>query len=85
MKPHAPRAQTDELFRSRLDEQLTLESRFGPDAIAALRAAGHEVRVGDAWSESRISACSQERDRAGRLVLRAAANPRGMQGYAVGR
>ena len=56
MKPHAPRAQTDELFRSRLDEQLTLESRFGPDAIAALRAAGHEVRVGDAWSESRISA-----------------------------
>ncbi|MBN9339081.1 MAG: gamma-glutamyltransferase [Comamonadaceae bacterium] len=65
--------------------RLTLESRFGPDAIDALRAAGHEVRVGDAWSESRISACSQERDHAGRLVLRAAANPRGMQGYAVGR
>ena len=65
--------------------RLTLESRFGPDTIAALRAAGHEVRVGDAWSESRLSACSQERDRAGRLVLRAAANPRGMQGYAVGR
>jgi len=65
--------------------RLTLESRFGLDAIDALRAAGHEVRVGDAWSESRISACSQERDHAGRLVLRAAANPRGMQGYAVGR
>lgn len=34
---------------------------------------------------ARVSACSLERDHAGRLVLRAAANPRGMQGYAVGR
>ncbi|MEH3085743.1 MAG: gamma-glutamyltransferase [Xylophilus ampelinus] len=65
--------------------QLTLESRFPPETIDALRSAGHEVKVGDAWSESRMSACSRERDSRGRLLLRAAANPRGMQGYAVGR
>jgi gamma-glutamyltranspeptidase/glutathione hydrolase len=65
--------------------RLTIESRFGHEEIEALRAAGHDVKVGDAWSESRMSACSRERDRQGRLVLRAAANPRGMQGYAVGR
>ncbi|WP_315127778.1 gamma-glutamyltransferase [Comamonas antarctica] len=65
--------------------QLTVESRFAPEEIAALRAAGHQVKVGHAWSESRMSACSRERDAQGRLLLRAAANPRGMQGYAVGR
>jgi gamma-glutamyltranspeptidase / glutathione hydrolase len=32
-----------------------------------------------------MSACAQERDSRGQLVLRAGANPRGMQGYAVGR
>ncbi|WP_028602538.1 gamma-glutamyltransferase family protein [Ottowia thiooxydans] len=65
--------------------QLTLESRFMPSEIDELRRAGHEVKVGPDWSESRMSACSRERDSRGRLLLRAAANPRGMQGYAVGR
>ena len=65
--------------------QLTLESRFDASAIDALRAAGHQVKVGGPWSESRMSACSREHDARGRLLLRAAANPRGMQGYAVGR
>ena len=65
--------------------QLTLESRFPASEIDALRAAGHTVKVGDPWSESRMSACTREMDSQGRLVLRAAANPRGMQGYAVGR
>ncbi len=65
--------------------QLTVESRFSDNVIQQLRGAGHQVKVGDAWSESRMSACSRERDAQGRLVLRAAANPRGMQGYAVGR
>lgn len=65
--------------------RLSIESRFAPAVIEELRAAGHDVRVGDPWSESRMSACSRVRDRQGRMVLRAAANPRGMQGYAVGR
>jgi tripartite-type tricarboxylate transporter receptor subunit TctC len=41
---------------------LTLESRFEPETLDALRAMGHRVQVGDAWSESRMSACSRERD-----------------------
>lgn len=65
--------------------RLTLESRFGETVIDELRAAGHDVKVGEPWSESRMSACTRSIDREGRLVLRAAANPRGMQGYAVGR
>ncbi len=65
--------------------RLSIESRFAPEVLDQLRAWGHDVAVGDAWSESRMSACSRERDGQGRLVLRAAANPRGMQGYAVGR
>ena len=64
---------------------LTVESRFAPEEIERLRALGHRVVVGDAWSEGRMSACSRERDARGRLLLRAGANPRGMQGYAVGR
>jgi gamma-glutamyltranspeptidase/glutathione hydrolase len=65
--------------------QLILEDRFPPQLIEALRRAGHEVTVGPSWSEGRISACSQETMPDGKRVLRAAANPRGMQGYAVGR
>ena len=65
--------------------RLSVESRLPEATIAALRQAGHDVVVGAAWSEGRITACSRERDASGRLLLRAAANPRGMQGYAVGR
>ena len=64
---------------------LHLESRLAPEEIERLRALGHQVQVGDAWSESRMCAASRSFDPRGRLVLRAAANPRGMQGYAVGR
>ncbi|MEV0091113.1 gamma-glutamyltransferase family protein [Streptomyces sp. NPDC050738] len=61
---------------------LTVESRIGDDVVAELRRRGHDVTVGDAWSEGRL--CAVARDpRTG--VLSAAANPRGMQGYAVGR
>ncbi|MBP0621242.1 gamma-glutamyltransferase family protein [Cupriavidus consociatus] len=65
--------------------RISVESRFPAATLAALRERGHEVRVGEPWSEGRMSACSRERDGRGRLVLRAGANARGMQGYAVGR
>ncbi|CAN5414359.1 gamma-glutamyltransferase family protein [soil metagenome] len=65
--------------------RLSIESRFPPQTIDALRAAGHDIKLGDPWSEGRLSACTRERDREGRLLFKAAANPRGMQGYAVGR
>jgi gamma-glutamyltranspeptidase/glutathione hydrolase len=58
-----------------------IEARIGPEAIDGLRARGHDVGVAEPWSIGRLSAVSRGPDG----VLRAAANPRGMQGYAVGR
>ncbi|MET8647555.1 gamma-glutamyltransferase [Streptomyces sp. NPDC004074] len=61
---------------------VTVESRTDPRVVEELRRRGHDVTVGEAWSEGRL--CAVARDpRTG--VLSAAANPRGMQGYAVGR
>jgi gamma-glutamyltranspeptidase / glutathione hydrolase len=59
---------------------LVVESRVPEPTIAELRRRGHIVEVGPAWSEGRLVAAARDRDR-----LKAAANPRGMQGYAAGR
>ncbi|MFI1504238.1 gamma-glutamyltransferase family protein [Streptomyces sp. NPDC020597] len=61
---------------------LTVESRMPAAVVEGLRRRGHRVTVGDAWSEGRL--CAVARDPA-TGILSAAANPRGMQGYAVGR
>ncbi|MFI8347220.1 gamma-glutamyltransferase family protein [Streptomyces sp. NPDC085596] len=61
---------------------VTVESRMPEEVVAELRRRGHDVTVGPAWSEGRV--CAVARDPA-TGVLSAAANPRGMQGYAVGR
>ncbi|MEU2384787.1 gamma-glutamyltransferase [Streptomyces sp. NPDC012461] len=61
---------------------VTVESRTDPAVVRELRRRGHDVTVSDAWSEGRL--CAVARDPA-TGVLSAAANPRGMQGYAVGR
>jgi gamma-glutamyltranspeptidase/glutathione hydrolase len=61
--------------------RLVIENGFVPGVIEGLRNRGHDVIVSDRWSLGRLSAAG--RDEAG--VLKAAANPRGMQGYAVGR
>jgi gamma-glutamyltranspeptidase/glutathione hydrolase len=60
--------------------KLTVESRFSDEVVANLRQRGHQVVVGEQWSEGRLSACAKDGE-----LLRAAANPRGMQGYAAGR
>ncbi len=62
--------------------EVVAEARLEPAVVAALRARGHDVTVVDGWSLGRLSAVSQDSKRG---LLRAAANPRGMQGYAVGR
>ncbi|MEU2347749.1 gamma-glutamyltransferase family protein [Modestobacter sp. NPDC049651] len=62
--------------------EVVVESRVGEGVIAELRRRGHTVQVSDAWSLGRLSAVSIDHEQG---VLRAAANPRGMQGYAVGR
>ncbi|HWE79922.1 MAG TPA: gamma-glutamyltransferase family protein [Pseudolabrys sp.] len=59
---------------------LVIESRVPEATIKELRARGHEVEVGPGWSEGRLTAASRVGPR-----RRAAANPRGMQGYAAGR
>lgn len=61
---------------------VTVESRIGEDVIEELRRRGHDVTVGDPWSEGRLCAVARDPETG---VLSAAANPRGMQGYAVGR
>ena len=60
--------------------RLDVESRAGDDVVGELRRRGHEVHVQPPWSLGRISAVAR---RGG--MLYAAANPRGMQGYAAGR
>ncbi|MBM3555722.1 MAG: gamma-glutamyltransferase family protein [Alphaproteobacteria bacterium] len=63
---------------------LALEGRMPSATINELERRGHAVTVGGPWSEGRLSAAGIERGPDG-MVLKAAANPRGMQGYAVGR
>ncbi|GAA2450436.1 gamma-glutamyltransferase family protein [Streptomyces macrosporus] len=61
---------------------VTVESRAGEEVIGELRRRGHAVTVADPWSEGRLCAVARDPETG---VLSAAANPRGMQGYAVGR
>ena len=61
--------------------KVVLEERFGADVAKRLSDRGHSVQMGPPWSEGRLSAASREAD--GQMY--AAANPRGEQGYAVGR
>jgi gamma-glutamyltranspeptidase/glutathione hydrolase len=62
--------------------EVVVESRIGDDVVAELRSRGHTVTVAGPWSLGRLSAVSREPETG---ILRAAANPRGMQGYAAGR
>ncbi|HEY8384011.1 MAG TPA: gamma-glutamyltransferase family protein [Microvirga sp.] len=59
---------------------VVVEGRVPEATVEELRQRGHIVEVGDDWSEGRLTAASKDGVR-----LKAAANPRGMQGYAVGR
>jgi gamma-glutamyltranspeptidase/glutathione hydrolase len=59
---------------------LVLESRVPRATIDELKRRGHIVEIGPDWSEGRLTAASRDGRR-----RRAAANPRGMQGYAAGR
>lgn len=61
--------------------KVVIEGRYLAELAEALRARGHAVEVGGEWSEGRLTGARQEPD--GQLF--AGANPRGMQGYAVGR
>jgi gamma-glutamyltranspeptidase/glutathione hydrolase len=59
---------------------LVVEGRVPPETTGELKRRGHIVEVGPDWSEGRLTAAARDGRR-----RRAAANPRGMQGYAAGR
>lgn len=59
---------------------LAVEDRVPRKTIDELRRRGHTVELYDAWSEGRLSAAAIDGP-----FFKAAANPRGMQGYAAGR
>jgi gamma-glutamyltranspeptidase/glutathione hydrolase len=59
---------------------MVIENRVPKATIDNLRERGHIVEVGPDWSEGRLTAASKIGRR-----RRAAANARGMQGYAAGR
>jgi gamma-glutamyltranspeptidase/glutathione hydrolase len=59
---------------------LLVEGRVPKKTVAELTRRGHIVEVGPDWSEGRLTAAARDGRR-----RRAAANPRGMQGYAAGR
>jgi gamma-glutamyltranspeptidase / glutathione hydrolase len=59
---------------------LAVEARLPKSTIKELERRGHKVEVGPDWSEGRLSAAAQDGGR-----RKAAANARGMQGYAAGR
>ena len=61
--------------------KLVIEGRFDAAVLADLLARGHKAEMGDLWTEGRLSGAKIEAD--GQMF--AGANPRGMQGYAIGR
>jgi len=82
----APDFHTDHLIssfhpRGFARRSVTVESRFGDEVVEDLRRRGHEVEVSGPWTLGRVTAVAREEDG----LLKAGANPRGMQGYAVGR
>jgi gamma-glutamyltranspeptidase / glutathione hydrolase len=66
--------------RRSVPRSLAAEARLGEPVLDELRRRGHEVTVMPPWSLGRISAVARSGG-----FLYAGANPRGMQGYAVGR
>jgi gamma-glutamyltranspeptidase/glutathione hydrolase len=60
---------------------VTVEDRAGEPTLEGLRRRGHELEISPAFSLGRVTAVGRERDG----VLKAGADPRSMQAYAVGR
>ncbi len=59
---------------------VAVEGRFPGETVDELRRRGHDVEVREDWSLGRLTAAAKDGE-----VLKAAANPRYMQGYAAGR
>ncbi|WP_433677687.1 gamma-glutamyltransferase family protein [Nocardia sp. CA-119907] len=68
--------------RSMTPGGVVIESRVGDGVLTELRRRGHRITVNEPWSEGRLCAVARDPETG---LLSAAANPRGMQGYAIGR
>ena len=66
--------------RSYQPKKVVLEDQFSEYTVTELKRRGHDVEVSDPWSEGRLTGASRDGG-----ILKAAANARGMQGYAAGR
>ncbi|HZK51940.1 MAG TPA: gamma-glutamyltransferase family protein [Actinomycetota bacterium] len=62
--------------------EIVVEGRLGESVVSELEQRGHRVVVEEDWALGRVSGAGVDPDTG---MLRAAANPRGMQGYATGR
>lgn len=60
--------------------EVVIENRFDVGVLRELENRGHNIVVGEAWSEGWVTAVARDGG-----WLKGAANPRGNQGYAIGR
>ncbi|MDC9834595.1 gamma-glutamyltransferase family protein [Rhizobium binxianense] len=67
--------------RTREPGSLMVEANFGAHVLAALARRGHKLTVAEEWTIGRLTAARRDADG----LMRAAATPRLMQAYAVGR
>ncbi|MFS8146050.1 gamma-glutamyltransferase family protein [Rhizobium sp. BR 249] len=67
--------------RTREPGSLMAEANFGTDVLDALARKGHRLTVAEPWTIGRLTAARRDADG----LIRAAATPRLMQAYAVGR
>jgi len=67
--------------RTAFPGEVVVESRLDEDVLTDLESRGHRITRSGPWSLGRLSAVAREDDG----QMRAAANPRGAQGYAIGR
>ena len=78
---HTGHVQSSFYPRSLRPGHLMVEPSVGEAAIEALRARGHDLEVAEPWTVGRLTAAAYDGDGG----IRAAATPRLMQAYAVGR
>ncbi|GHC70194.1 gamma-glutamyltransferase family protein [Limoniibacter endophyticus] len=67
--------------REAIPGRLVIEKSIGDGVVSELKRRGHDVEVVDEWTVGRLTAAERSDDG----ILRAAATPRLMQAYAVGR
>jgi gamma-glutamyltranspeptidase/glutathione hydrolase len=78
---HTAHGQSSFYPREAKPGHLAVEETIGKEALGALAARGHDIEKAPAWTVGRVTAAEKGKDG----VLRAAATPRLMQAYAVGR